>query len=163
MVEMASPRQVQKPAKNSLAQNQFEGRDYASFDVTNNADKILTTEGADHAVYKSYKPRTLSTTMTAQAFGGGVRMTGLSMNAKLRQKEATKKRLMSAYQIKQSLKENPTLRFNLDLADYSERATAAGGSRTSKNKPTVIQRKLEARKSSTGVAKLPKPDPACDQ
>jgi len=50
--------------------------------------------------------------------------------SKQKQKEATKKRLMSAYQIKTSLKDNPTLRYNLDLADYSEKMIAAAGSKT---------------------------------
>ena len=40
---------------------------------------------------------------------------------RLKSKEAIKKRLMSAYKIKSSLKNEPTLKYNLDLADYTER------------------------------------------
>ena len=48
-----------------------------------------------------------------RASGGGT--------VRLKSKEAIKKRLMSAYKIKSSLKNEPTLKYNLDLADYTER------------------------------------------
>ena len=43
------------------------------------------------------------------------------MAKQYKSKDAVKKRLMSAYQVKSKLKENPTLRFNLDLQDSTNK------------------------------------------
>ena len=74
----------------------------------------LSYEGNDMNNNRSNKSRMISSSSVFNR---------TSYAAKQKSKDATKKRLMSAYQIKSKLKENPTLRYNLDLADYSDRKT----------------------------------------
>ena len=77
-----------------------------------------STEDIEPMALRSTKTRML----TLNASGMMSRtMQGGQMAKQYKSKDAVKKRLMSAYQVKSKLKENPTLRFNLDLEDSTNK------------------------------------------
>ena len=62
-------------------------------------------------------------------------------NQKQFSKDDTKKRLMSTYQVKSSLKENPTLRYNMDLHFKKTRSSIQAPKKVELKKPVItIQR-----------------------